>query len=95
MSDINCAKCGEPWEAWGIMESENSDSGDMYQWEAKLFRAGSGCPACRGETPEWADAAELLEEHVRQRIFNAPFDDDAYPAGLLEETTPPWEEPNV
>lgn len=38
--DITCAKCGEPWDSFGIRE------GDMEPDEAARFRRGEGCPAC-------------------------------------------------
>lgn len=40
MSDILCALCGEPWDAYGVRH------GDMEPWEAKKFLAGQGCPSC-------------------------------------------------
>lgn len=40
MSDILCAKCGEPWDAYGV------DHGDMEQHDAEKFHKGQGCPAC-------------------------------------------------
>lgn len=43
MSDIRCVVCGEPWDAYGV------NHGDMLKWEAKLFKAGAGCPCCEGE----------------------------------------------
>jgi hypothetical protein len=42
MSDIRCIVCGEPWDAYGVSH------GDMLPWETRLFRAGAGCPACKG-----------------------------------------------
>lgn len=44
--DIKCVVCGEPWDAYGVSH------GDMAKWEASLFRAGAGCPACAGKTPK-------------------------------------------
>lgn len=41
MGDISCAKCGEPWDAYGVK------NGDMEDWEAKKFMAGEGCPSCK------------------------------------------------
>lgn len=46
MSDIKCVVCGEPWDAYGVSH------GDMLLWEAKLFKAGAGCPSCEGQAPE-------------------------------------------
>lgn len=43
--DIECAKCGEPWDAGGIPRHP-SDDGDMTHAEARRFRAGEGCPSC-------------------------------------------------
>lgn len=40
MSDIFCAKCGEPWDAFGVRH------GDMTISEAEKFMSGQGCPAC-------------------------------------------------
>jgi hypothetical protein len=40
MSDILCALCGEPWDAYGVRH------GDMTPEEAAQFLAGRGCPAC-------------------------------------------------
>jgi hypothetical protein len=41
MSDIRCAKCGEPWDAYGVREAT-----DMEPTEAKRFLRGEGCPSC-------------------------------------------------
>lgn len=43
--DVKCVVCGEPWDFQGI------DGGDMFRWEAKLFKVGSGCPTCEGVAP--------------------------------------------
>lgn len=40
MSDIKCAKCGEPWDAYGVR------NGDMEPEDAKRFNKGEGCPCC-------------------------------------------------
>jgi hypothetical protein len=40
MSDIYCAKCGEPWDAYGVR------NGDTEPAEAAKFLRGSGCPTC-------------------------------------------------
>jgi len=40
--DIECALCGEPWDAWGVYHHE-----DMTQAEARRFLNGEGCPACK------------------------------------------------
>ena len=40
MSDILCAVCGEPWDAYGV------GHGDMTPEEAERFLAGVGCPVC-------------------------------------------------
>lgn len=55
MSDILCRVCSEPWDAYGVHH------GDMMAWEAKLFKAGAGCPSCRGVSPE-GETAEQAEE---------------------------------
>ncbi len=46
MGDLLCRVCGEPWDAWGLHH------GDVMAWEAKLFKAGAGCPSCEGVSPE-------------------------------------------
>lgn len=45
--DIKCVVCGEPWDSYGVTH------GDMLPWEAKLFRAGAGCPSCEGKPNGW------------------------------------------
>jgi len=38
--DILCAKCGEPWDSYGV------NNGDMTPAEARKFKSGQGCPCC-------------------------------------------------
>ena len=90
MADCPCAVCGEPWDAWGIMQAEYHDKGDMSQEEAKLFRKGAGCPCCKGVTPEDCDPEEMAVSHVEARIYSACFDDDVYPNEVLENKRPEW-----
>ena len=60
MSDITCARCGEPWDAYEVFHEFEAD-------EKELFLAGSGCPTCGDKTIEpdaqtveaWAES--LLE----------------------------------
>ncbi len=57
--DRSCAKCGEPWDAYGIRH------GDMTPEEAALFNQGKGCPHCHfgydtSRTP-LADAIRLAQ----------------------------------
>jgi len=40
MADLTCAKCAEPWDAYGVR------NGDMEPEEAKRFLKGEGCPCC-------------------------------------------------
>jgi len=40
MADIKCARCGEPWDAYGVR------NGDMEKNEAARFLKGEGCPCC-------------------------------------------------
>jgi len=41
MSNINCAKCGEPWEKYAV------DTGDLgNRKDVARFYAGEGCPSC-------------------------------------------------
>lgn len=46
MGDLLCRVCGEPWDAYGLHH------GDVMAWEARLFKAGAGCPSCEGIPPE-------------------------------------------
>jgi hypothetical protein len=46
--DIECALCGEPWDAYGVRHHL-----DMTREEAYLFLQGQGCPSCNfGENKE-------------------------------------------
>ena len=55
MSDIYCATCGEPWDAYGVRHGE-----DMTPAEARKFLAGEGCPCCRfGQTTDTNEELEL------------------------------------
>ena len=38
--DLYCAKCGEPWDSYGISH------GDMTEEEKDNFLLGRGCPCC-------------------------------------------------
>jgi len=40
MGDVNCAKCGELWDYYGVR------NGDMEPQEGKRFLRGEGCPCC-------------------------------------------------
>jgi len=64
MGDVYCAKCGEPWDAYGVLH------GDMTKEEAKRFLNGEGCPCCdfgrevpEGQTHEedfWESMDEIM-----------------------------------
>ncbi len=74
MSDIYCAKCGEPWDAYGVRHGE-----DMTPEEAGRFLAGEGCPCCRfGRT---ANTNEELELRAAQSELEASDED---PMTILE-----------
>ena len=46
--DIECALCGEPWDAYGVRHVL-----DMTREEALRFLQGEGCPSCHfGEDNE-------------------------------------------
>ena len=46
--DIECALCGEPWDAYGVRHHL-----DMTREEASRFLQGQGCPSCNfGENKE-------------------------------------------
>ncbi len=40
--DIECALCGEPWDAYGVRQFL-----DMTREEARRFLHGEGCPSCQ------------------------------------------------
>ena len=42
--DITCAKCGEPWDSYGITCARGE--GDMTLSEATRFLRRQGCPSC-------------------------------------------------
>lgn len=48
MSDVYCARCGEPWDSYslqpGIVREGESDLGDAR--DVRRFRQGKGCPSC-------------------------------------------------
>jgi hypothetical protein len=47
MSDIYCAKCGEPWDSYGINRGNcNRGEGDVTGAESERFHKGEGCPSC-------------------------------------------------
>lgn len=81
--DIKCVVCGEPWDSYGVTH------GDMLAWEAKLFKAGAGCPCCEGEsngwTPEKLSDVENADEDPMDRILAAE--------RVAEGTAPKWDRP--
>ena len=83
MSDIRCVVCGEPWEAYGV------NHGDMLPWEAKLFRAGAGCPSCEGVPNGWSPESifdvENGDEDPIARIIAAEH--------VANGTKPEWKRP--
>ncbi len=60
MSDITCARCGEPWDAYEVFH-------EFEKNEKELFLSGDSCPCCAGKSIEpdsqiveaWAES--LLE----------------------------------
>jgi hypothetical protein len=82
--DIKCVVCGEPFDAFGV------DHGDFLPWEAKLFRAGAGCPCCEGENPNGYTPSKLSD------VENG--DDDPILRIIAAEnaangTAPKWQRP--
>ena len=41
MGDIICAKCGEPWDAYGLAVNDATTAD-----EGRRIKAGEGCPCC-------------------------------------------------
>lgn len=79
MSDIICARCGEPWDSTGGLHYTHSDlEEDDYQG----LLEGAGCPCCRANLrqdealaydPEiveaWRRSVERLAEGVDEFMF--------------------------
>jgi hypothetical protein len=72
MGDLLCRVCSEPWDAWGLHH------GDVMAWEAKLFKAGAGCPSCKGVPPEGT----------------SPADADARELAAVESMADNWDDPD-
>lgn len=85
MSDVHCAVCSEPWDAYGVQH------GDMELWEGDLFRQGSGCPSCAGHASK-QDRDKAIEQHLRDRVLDTAWDDDVDPVGDALRA-PPWRRP--
>ena len=80
--DITCAKCGEPWDSYGVHQAKHGD-GDMTAREAERFLKGEGCPscafgtictACRGSGKEqsvgWGSDCEHCHGHRSIRVWD-------------------------
>jgi hypothetical protein len=69
MSDILCARCAEPWDAYGV------SNGDMEPADAIRFRRGLGCPACgfgpAPKCPECSGAGREENHTCPERCFHA------------------------
>lgn len=55
MADIHCARCGEPWDAYGLRNRT-----DFSELEAQRFVHGQGCPHC------WADPRLIRTDQTNQ-----------------------------
>jgi hypothetical protein len=44
--DYYCAKCGEPWDAYGVRLALKGKPSDMTKEEAERFMRAEGCPSC-------------------------------------------------
>jgi len=71
MGDIFCAKCGEPWDGYGVFH------GDMNREEVRKFLNGEGCPSCdfgRKKHFRSDESKEVLEEafyaSLAENIYN-------------------------
>jgi len=84
--DIKCVVCGEPWDAWGV------NHGDMSFWEANLFRAGAGCPGCKGEVPKEGPFEPKSLEDIENGDGD-PMDRLLAYENTLEGRKPEWVEP--
>lgn len=64
MSDILCAKCGEPQESYSLQAGiYKSGEGDLTQEEAERFLRGEGCPHCAyGEHCSACNGTGLYDE---------------------------------
>ena len=79
--DVNCNKCGEPWDRYGVLH------GDMYDWQKDLFIAGAGCPCCEGEAPEekCVDDMVILRSRIGGEFEMA--------CSIIGDPVPQWERP--
>lgn len=63
MGDVYCAKCGEPWDAYGVFH------GDMTEEEAKRFLNGEGCPCCNfGKKKQKAESEQEFWDSLSEII---------------------------
>ena len=44
--DVYCKRCGEPWDLYGVLH------GDLTDTERDRFWRGEGCPSCHGKAVE-------------------------------------------
>lgn len=74
MSDIFCARCGEPWNSTGGINHTHSD---LTPGQYTLLLEGCGCPCCKGDPErnhegfaqaiaDGHDIHEIQQETVRQ-----------------------------
>lgn len=83
--EISCVICGEPWLAC---------LSDMRPWEAALFRKGSGCPCCEGQSDLTEDQRlDIIGRRLTVEVMECG-DLDLVARLGTDEQPPPWERPN-
>ena len=61
MSDIICARCGEPWDSTGGIHYSHSDlSASQYE----LLLEGRGCPCCHGDPQHFVDIDHMTVDEI-------------------------------
>lgn len=87
--DVKCAKCSEPWDAYGAAH------GDMTAWEWDLFKRGAGCPCCEGAVPYGVDEDAARAAHVHAVVIDAAWDDPHAFALVndIDAPVPAWKKP--
>ena len=61
--DIHCAKCGEPWDSYGVHH------GDLTPAESRRFLRGEGCPSCNFGTTCTQCGGSGKEEDNRSKCY--------------------------
>jgi len=61
MSNIICARCGEPWDCTGGLHHSHTDL-NVIQYEVLL--EGRGCPVCHGDPQHFVDIDGMTVDEI-------------------------------